>query len=94
MEIQVLGPSCANCLKLEMLVMEALGELGLRKARVEKNHDSARNGTPDDGRSARARDRRAPRLVRWKRTADEGANRRMDSRGGNDPSVRMESEFS
>ena len=36
MEIQVLGPSCANCLKLEMLVMETLTELGLREARVEK----------------------------------------------------------
>jgi hypothetical protein len=36
MEIQVLGPSCANCLKLEMLVMEALSELGLREARVQK----------------------------------------------------------
>ena len=36
MEIQVLGPSCANCLKLEMLVMDALSELGLREARVEK----------------------------------------------------------
>jgi len=36
MEIQVLGPSCANCLKLEMLVMETLTELGMRDARVEK----------------------------------------------------------
>ncbi len=36
MEIQVLGPSCANCLKLEMLVMQTLTELGLRDARVEK----------------------------------------------------------
>ena len=36
MEIQVLGPSCANCLKLEMLVMQALSKLGLRDARVEK----------------------------------------------------------
>ena len=36
MEIQVLGPSCANCLKLEMLVMQALSELGLRDTRVEK----------------------------------------------------------
>ncbi len=36
MDIQVLGPSCANCLKLEMLVMEALTQLGLRDARVEK----------------------------------------------------------
>ena len=36
MEIQVLGPSCANCLKLEMRVMEALAEIGMRDARVEK----------------------------------------------------------
>ncbi len=36
MEIQILGPSCANCLRLEMLVMDTLTELGLREARVEK----------------------------------------------------------
>ncbi len=36
MEIQILGPSCANCLKLEMLVMETLVELGIREVRVEK----------------------------------------------------------
>jgi len=36
MEIKVLGPSCANCLKLEMLVMKTLTELGIREARVEK----------------------------------------------------------
>jgi Thioredoxin domain len=36
MEIQVLGPSCANCLKLEMLAMETLSELGWREARVQK----------------------------------------------------------
>ena len=36
MEIQIIGPSCANCLKLEMLVMQALTELGIREARVEK----------------------------------------------------------
>lgn len=36
MDIQILGPSCANCLKLEMLVMQALTELGLSNARVEK----------------------------------------------------------
>ncbi len=34
MEIQILGPGCANCLKLEMLAMEVLTELGLREARV------------------------------------------------------------
>jgi len=36
MEIKVLGPSCANCLKLEMLVMKTLTELGHRDTRVEK----------------------------------------------------------
>ena len=36
MHVQVLGPSCANCLKLEMLVMQTLTELGIRDARVEK----------------------------------------------------------
>jgi hypothetical protein len=36
MDIQILGPGCANCLKLEMLVMETLTELGVREARVEK----------------------------------------------------------
>jgi thioredoxin family protein len=36
MHIQILGPSCANCLKLEMLAMETLTELGIRDARVEK----------------------------------------------------------
>lgn len=36
MDIQILGPSCANCLKLEMLVMQVLTELGISDARVEK----------------------------------------------------------
>ncbi len=36
MEIKILGPSCANCLKLEMLAMQALTELGIRDAHVEK----------------------------------------------------------
>jgi hypothetical protein len=36
MEIQILGPSCAKCLKLEVLVMQTLTELGLREARVVK----------------------------------------------------------
>jgi hypothetical protein len=36
MDIKILGPSCANCLKLEMLVMQTLTELGIRDARVEK----------------------------------------------------------
>ena len=36
MEIEILGPGCANCLKLEMLVMQTLPELGIREAHVEK----------------------------------------------------------
>ncbi len=36
MNIKILGPSCGNCLKLEMLVMQTLTELGIRDARVEK----------------------------------------------------------
>jgi arsenate reductase (thioredoxin) len=36
MVVQIPGPSCANCLKLEMLVMQTLTELGIRDARVEK----------------------------------------------------------
>ncbi len=36
MNIQILGPSCANCLKLEVLVMEALTDWGTHDARVEK----------------------------------------------------------
>jgi hypothetical protein len=36
MDIKILGPSCANCLRLEVLAMEALTELGIRDARVEK----------------------------------------------------------
>ncbi len=36
MDIQILGPSCANCLRLEMRVMETLTELGLREAHVQK----------------------------------------------------------
>ncbi len=36
MELQILGPSCSNCLKLEMLVMQTLSDLGLREARVSK----------------------------------------------------------
>ena len=36
MNIKILGPSCANCLKLELLVMQTLTELGIRDARVEK----------------------------------------------------------
>ncbi len=36
MEIKILGPSCGNCLKLEMLVMKTLTELGRLDTRVEK----------------------------------------------------------
>ncbi len=36
MHVQILGPSCANCLKLEMLVLQTLTDLGIREARVEK----------------------------------------------------------
>jgi hypothetical protein len=36
MQVQILGPSCANCLKLEMLVLQTLTDLGIRDARVEK----------------------------------------------------------
>lgn len=36
MDIQILGPSCANCLRLEMLTMETLTELGIRDARIQK----------------------------------------------------------
>ncbi len=36
MHVQILGPGCANCLKLEMIVMQALTDLGVREARVEK----------------------------------------------------------
>jgi hypothetical protein len=36
MHVQILGPGCANCLKLEMAVMQALTDLGVREARVEK----------------------------------------------------------
>ena len=36
MDIKVLGPSCANCLRLEMLVMQTLDGLGIRDATVKK----------------------------------------------------------
>ncbi|MBI3914865.1 MAG: thioredoxin family protein [Chloroflexi bacterium] len=36
LQIKILGPSCANCLKLEVLAMETLKELGVRDAAVEK----------------------------------------------------------
>lgn len=36
MDIQILGPSCANCLKLEVLVMETLTEHDIRDAHIEK----------------------------------------------------------
>jgi hypothetical protein len=36
LHLKILGPGCANCLKLEMLVMETLKEMGVRDATVEK----------------------------------------------------------
>ncbi len=36
MKVKILGPSCANCLKLELLIMQVLEELGIRDASVEK----------------------------------------------------------
>ncbi|MBI5877707.1 MAG: thioredoxin family protein [Chloroflexi bacterium] len=36
MNVKILGPSCANCLKLELLVMQVLAEMGIRDAIVEK----------------------------------------------------------
>ena len=35
MEIRILGPACINCLKLELLVAQALKETG-REATIEK----------------------------------------------------------
>lgn len=35
MEIKVLGPSCVNCLKLELSIAQALKELG-REAKIVK----------------------------------------------------------
>ncbi|MGE5140370.1 MAG: thioredoxin family protein [Rudaea sp.] len=34
--MKILGPSCANCLKLEMLVMQVLEQLGIQMATVQK----------------------------------------------------------
>ena len=36
LHIKILGPSCANCLKLEVLVMETLKEMEIGDATVEK----------------------------------------------------------
>jgi hypothetical protein len=36
MEVQILGPSCADCLILELLVLPSPSEFGIRGARVEK----------------------------------------------------------
>ena len=36
LHIKILGPSCANCLKLEVLVIETLKEMEIRDATVEK----------------------------------------------------------
>lgn len=38
MDVKILGPSCANCLKLELMVMDVLQELGV-EATVEKVAD-------------------------------------------------------
>ena len=39
MEIKILGPSCVNCLKLELSVAQALQELG-REAKILKVADN------------------------------------------------------
>jgi len=39
MEIRILGPSCVNCLKLELQVAHALKDLG-REAKIGKVTDS------------------------------------------------------
>lgn len=36
MHVQILGPGCANCLKLEVEVMQVLTELGLRQVSIEQ----------------------------------------------------------
>ncbi len=36
LHIKILGPSRANCLKLEVLAMETLKEMGVRDANIEK----------------------------------------------------------
>ncbi len=36
MEIQILGPSCVNCLRLHLTVIETLAELDLREVHVER----------------------------------------------------------
>ncbi len=36
LHIKILGPSCANCLKLEMIVLAVLKEMGVRDATFEK----------------------------------------------------------
>jgi hypothetical protein len=45
LHIKILGPSCANCLKLEVLAMETLKEIEVRDATIEKvtaQHDMER----------------------------------------------------
>lgn len=61
MEIRVLGPSCVNCLKLELLVAQALKEIGLEAKIlkiVEDKEISKYRGTPPillvDGRMVHA----------------------------------------
>jgi hypothetical protein len=36
MNVKILGPGCANCLKLELLVMQTLETLGVGDATVDK----------------------------------------------------------
>jgi hypothetical protein len=36
MQVQILGPSCCDCLKLEVMVLQSLTDLGIRDARVER----------------------------------------------------------
>jgi hypothetical protein len=86
MDIQILGPGCANCLKLEMLVMETLTELGIREGR--KNFNPARNGAPDIGQSSESGDQWTICVVGRNHIADEATSGRMDSRSGDIHRVR------
>jgi len=61
MEIRILGPACVNCLKLELLVAQALKEIGLEAKIlkiVEDREISKYRGTPPillvDGRMVHA----------------------------------------
>jgi hypothetical protein len=50
MEIRILGPSCVNCLKLELLVAQALKEIGyeanILKITVNKEISNYRGDPP------------------------------------------------